>query len=275
MKASGRLICLCALLLLARGVPANASTAGASLTVAPDPRSEQSAPPSRTDELIFVTSAGRSFHIPLGYARLRSASYVTAESWFLAALWPGLTPMRAGNADDERDFNTPGRGRQIMIGVWFSRRNLDRFLDAIAGAPTRPGETALPVLDALWRRTRQADRFGLEMYPDEVDMASRPPNATDRPEPLADYQMVRWEDFFIRRDAPDGNINTFIRCTTSRIADPPADALPGTRIVPQCVHKFVIHDYQANVQVVYRRVYLAQWQEIEQSVRAKLTGFEK
>lgn len=227
-------------------------------------------PLAQPDDSVAVASGNRIFRVPLGYARLREPSYIGQDHWWLEALWPGLLPWRAGNAEDARAFHAPGGGRQVKIQVSFGG-NLDGYLDRLAGARSKPADPGSVVLDALWQRSKAVDQFGLQVYRIDFDRVASELNVTVR----TDFDKARWEDWYVRVDPATGSIVTLIQCASSEVADPPEDAKPGVRVVPQCAHHFVMPQHQARVQLRYRRVHLPEWQRIEQAVRAKVTAFEQ
>ncbi|MFC6520562.1 hypothetical protein ACFQAT_13095 [Undibacterium arcticum] len=238
--------------------------------------------PADAGPLFRVDGGERKFLIPQGYFRSRVAGYASKDAWWLEALWPDLTPWRENNPADDKEFHAPGGGRMIME-VGFGGKNMATFLNRLINE-NEPGDPGYGYKspfnfpdDTTDKRIKGDQRYGLQPYYVDFNKVLVFLNR-DRKVPIITLDEVaksRWNDWFIRRDSA-GTVSTLIRCDSREVADPPEAAITGRGIalVPHCEHKILLPKYNARVDISYRRVFLPQWQAIDDAVRALLTKFE-
>ncbi len=89
--------------------------------------------------------------------------------------------------------------------------------------------------------------------------------------PATDRHSVFNNDWFVARDA-NGTLTTVIKCTSreepdgARMVDGRLQLLDAPRL-PRCNHSFLMPRYGTNVRVSYLRIFMRDWQRIEQRVR--------
>lgn len=90
--------------------------------------------------------------------------------------------------------------------------------------------------------------------------------------PATDRHSLFNNDWFVARDA-NGTLTTIIKCTAreepdgARIVDGRLELLDAPRL-PSCSHAFLLPKYGTYVQVSYLRLFMRDWQRIEQRIRA-------
>ena len=233
---------------------------------------------------VQVQGGDRKFFIPKGYFRSRMPGYGNKERWWLEVLWPDMSPWRTGSPSDDKEFHAPGGGRMIKINIEFefSKPNLNhlRYLNRLVGEYVLEDlQYALNSFPdgSLQNRRKGNSLYGLLPYYvnyDNVLIFLNRNRLVPLPA-LSEDDIYRFDDWYIRRDDKE-NVITYIRCHTRDMPDPPDASITGKVIirVPHCNHRIQLLQYDAAVTIHYRRIYLPEWQAIENAVRALITQFE-
>lgn len=263
---------------------------GFSSSIYADARSSQAAHTENTylateaGPIVTVEGGNKKFAVPTGYFRTRNPNYAGRDSWWLEALWPGLTPWREGNVEDEKKFHAPGGGSQVKIHIYFGDAKnratfLNRLVNEDGGSDVGhllSSNSSLPD-DTLEKRKTGRDKYNLQPYYVDFDRVIKFLNQNGQAtsfEKLNDFDKALWKDWYIRR-ADQKHIETLVRCDSSEVADPPEEKITGKSMirVPQCEHYFLLDEVNAYAKLNYRRVYLSDWKKIEDSVRGLLASF--
>ncbi|HEY9105959.1 MAG TPA: hypothetical protein VIN58_04720 [Roseateles sp.] len=242
------------------------------LAVAACTGSKASAADERVE--VITKAGGHHFSIPLGYIRNRSPGYVDQESWWLEALWPQMTPWRGGNSEDDVAFHAPGGGGIVSVMVHFTTALRVDFLERMAGLkPLGDLPESIDFPDAIKNRSKGPSIYGLEVYRIDFQRVRQflGRNRASTPE-LDEFGRSRWDDLFMSRNE---GVNTVITCTTDTVNDPPKIDRKKIVLVPQCRHIFVLKEFDASIELRYRRTFLSNWKDIENTTRSLIRSFQK
>lgn len=260
-------------LLAFAGLALAACTSGAA-----PPRSNQESRPMnaadtpRAARLVEVDLGPHRFRIPSNYFDIERGQ--DAQGFMRLILrWPDLAPLPPGV--HYLSGGEPNRVRNIDISPDYVDRvplqtRLDReWISSIdSEQELRENPTLNPEL-----RIKAADVHGLTPY--YTDFAKvdayylKVHGKTDIPATARDSLFNN--DWFVARDA-NGTLTTIIKCTSreapegARIVDGRLELLDTPRL-PSCNHAFIMPKYGTYVRVSYLRIFMRDWQRIEQRIR--------
>lgn len=219
--------------------------------------------------VVAVMGGEKHFYVPRGYFRNRSPGYANSESWWLEVLFPGFSPWRENNREDEKEFHAPGGGRQLHITLYFSPSLDESHLEKLIRSSN---ENRLYGKEEILNiRNKGPDIYTLEAHYVDFHQVLKILNQDGRNRSLGDLsddKKAQWEDLYIHREVRGQKALTLIQCDSSQVRDPADLEITGKKYirVPHCRHNFDIPEYKIYVTVSYRRIYLGNWREIQAGV---------
>jgi hypothetical protein len=223
------------------------------------------------DQLRIIT-----LHIPLSYlwrpgASLKATVPRSIErgstndsytSYFvLEALLPNFESRNAGNANEFAEGTT---GKTITIAIGAS----------ING--DRSSTDGTPLIDSAFRRTRAALVTDYDRKHHAAVLATKPDRFGLKHEgAVEDFEKYKCDvgmthDIYYPASDPK---ETFIICGAEEIRDVSED--PKWCRKPICVQEFYSPSLRARVDLQYRRIYLKDWQELQQRTERLLSSLER
>lgn len=178
------------------------------------------------------------------------------DTFILEALLPDLAPKTPENADKFKDGISGQVVEMVVNNTATSNRRGAEFIDYLF-------RFNLPLV----LTPAAQKRLGLTFRPKPDHFSLK------RMGPIGDFEQFRQfgavDDIYFPEKDPK---ELFITCGAEEIRDRVEDSTWQSR--PICSHKFYSASLQAVVKLVYRRIYLPEWQTIQERAEQLLASFE-
>lgn len=221
---------------------------------------------------IVRSQSGDVYCIPVSYLKDGKLSRATPSVIWLEVVWPAMVGRRFSDTEKSRQIPFQLENEQILSialnsgvprGSYLFNRMVGEY-DADED-PTLiiPADPSVPD-DVLGKRIRVTVVDGLVTY--KIDRERVWSKFSETSRVLDKFALAAYNDWHIRR-SENGEIQTFIRCTTALIGESTDSADEAKILAPQCVHGMFLNERRdIYLELRYRRSMLNDWFAIERSV---------
>ncbi|MDT3431562.1 hypothetical protein ROV94_11855 [Stenotrophomonas maltophilia] len=226
-----------------------------------------------TDAPVDVKLGPNTFRIPANYLDSQIAPW-PGEGVTLVIEWPDMKPTAPGARANPRtnDFR-----KEIAVAIdYIDRAPIETSLERLSSnqASTEEGSVERKdPRDRLDLRIARPDVMGLTPYAiDETRMAVFSKEYEARYGQPPTRNPAYEDDWYIAR-APNGSLNTFIKCESTAFRGDGV-RLQGDQVISEqgqaaagCFHYFSDVENKLSISLNYKRAFLADWKRMEDAVR--------